>query len=144
MSIEMGITPASEDQRPHAHSRVLLDRRAVLEAYAGRRGIEVSFREANSSSALPTPRHASRTPSVASIGFRRSLFVRGVVAKSSTGPYHSRMATRRLSKSKYVAGLQCHRRLWLEFHEPDAPELEPTAAVQAIFDQGHLVGELAR
>jgi hypothetical protein len=54
------------------------------------------------------------------------------------------MAARRLSKSRYVAGLQCHRRLWWETHEHDAPELRPGPALQAIFDQGHLVGELAR
>jgi predicted RecB family nuclease len=50
----------------------------------------------------------------------------------------------RLSKSRYVAGLQCHRLLWWRVHEPDAPELVPDAQTQAIFDQGTSVGELAR
>ena len=36
------------------------------------------------------------------------------------------------------------RRLWWEVHEPDAPELVPDARLQAIFDRGHRVGELAR
>ena len=50
----------------------------------------------------------------------------------------------RLSKSKYVSGLQCHKKLWWEIHEPDAPELEPDAAQQFIFDQGHEVGRVAQ
>jgi hypothetical protein len=49
-----------------------------------------------------------------------------------------------LSKSRYIAGLQCHRRLWWTVHEPDAPELVPDPARQAIFDQGTRIGELAR
>lgn len=49
-----------------------------------------------------------------------------------------------LSKSRYTLGLQCHKRLWWTVHEPDAPELVPDGALQAVFDQGHLVGELAR
>jgi len=55
------------------------------------------------------------------------------------------MATpRRLSKTRFMAGLQCPRRLWWEVHEPRAPELVPDAATQAIFDRGHRVGALAR
>lgn len=50
----------------------------------------------------------------------------------------------RLSKSRVQVGLQCHRQLWLRVHEPDAPELEPDAELQAIFDQGNRVGERAR
>jgi len=50
----------------------------------------------------------------------------------------------RLSKSRYTAGLQCHRQLWWRVHEPDAPELVPNASQQAIFDQGHRVGAEAR
>jgi len=48
-----------------------------------------------------------------------------------------------LSKSRFQAGLQCPKRLWLECH---APELaDPTSEVQqALFDTGHRVGELAR
>lgn len=56
------------------------------------------------------------------------------------------MATRthRLSKSRFVAGLQCHRLLWWRTHERDAPELVPDASLQARFDGGNEVGALAR
>ena len=50
----------------------------------------------------------------------------------------------RLSKSRYTAGLQCHRQLWWRVHEPEAPELVPDAAQRAIFDQGTRVGRVAR
>jgi hypothetical protein len=48
-----------------------------------------------------------------------------------------------LSKSKYLAGLQCHKLLWYYYN---AKEQIPAfdAQTQAIFDQGHLVGELAK
>ncbi len=36
----------------------------------------------------------------------------------------------RLSKSRVMAGLQCHKRLWWTVHEPTAPELEPDEALQ--------------
>lgn len=49
-----------------------------------------------------------------------------------------------LSKSRYMAGLQCPKRLWWQTHEPDAPELVPDAELQARFDSGHRIGELAR
>lgn len=52
--------------------------------------------------------------------------------------------TARLSKSRFTAGLQCHKLLWWRVHEPDAPELIPGPAQQAIFDQGTRVGEVAR
>lgn len=50
----------------------------------------------------------------------------------------------RLSKSRFTAGVQCHKLLWWRVHEPNAPELTPDAQTQAIFDQGTNVGELAR
>jgi hypothetical protein len=49
-----------------------------------------------------------------------------------------------LSKSRFTYGLQCVRRLWWQVHEPGAPELVPDAALQAVFDRGHLVGERAQ
>jgi hypothetical protein len=49
-----------------------------------------------------------------------------------------------LSKSRYLAGLQCAKQLWWKAHEPDAPELVPDADTQRIFDRGSRVGELAR
>lgn len=54
---------------------------------------------------------------------------------TKTAPY--------ISKSKFLAGLQCHKLLW---HACNAKHLipEPDAQTQAIFDQGHQVGELAK
>jgi len=47
-----------------------------------------------------------------------------------------------LSKSRYLAGLQCPLRLWYQCYNPElAAEVSPTQ--QAIFDTGHEVGELA-
>jgi len=58
------------------------------------------------------------------------------VAKPST--------RKRLSKSKYCTGLQCHRLLWWQVHEPNAPELVPGPAQQLVFDHGSQVGAVAR
>jgi len=52
--------------------------------------------------------------------------------------------TYRLSKSRFTSGLQCHKKLWWEVHEPDAPELQPDKVLQDLFDQGRQVGEAAR
>lgn len=57
--------------------------------------------------------------------------------------YGSVDMSRRLSKSRFCYGLQCLRQLWWRVHEPDAPELTPSPAQQAVFSRGHLVGELA-
>ena len=54
------------------------------------------------------------------------------------------MAKHGLSKSKFVAGWQCHKMLWWRVHEPDAPELVPDDALQAVFNRGSNVGEVAR
>src|SRR5439155_14746199 len=53
----------------------------------------------------------------------------------STAPY--------ISKSKYLWGLQCHKLLW---HAYNAKHLipGPDAGQQAIYDQGHEVGELSK
>jgi predicted RecB family nuclease len=50
----------------------------------------------------------------------------------------------KLSKSRYVAGLQCHKQLWWRVHDPDAAELSPTPALRNLFAQGLAVGERAR
>ncbi|MFC1935125.1 DUF2779 domain-containing protein [Chloroflexota bacterium] len=51
--------------------------------------------------------------------------------------------TKLLSKTKYLTGLQCPRLIWIEIHEPgNIPETDPVT--QHVFDQGHLVGELAK
>jgi hypothetical protein len=48
-----------------------------------------------------------------------------------------------ISKSKYLNGLQCHKLLWFYYNAKDQiPAFD--AQTQAIFDQGHLVGELAK
>ncbi|MFO0769659.1 MAG: DUF2779 domain-containing protein [Nitrospiraceae bacterium] len=49
----------------------------------------------------------------------------------------------RLSKSRYLSGLQCHKRLYLEIHRPDLAT-PPDAATQAILDMGTDLGEWAR
>ena len=49
----------------------------------------------------------------------------------------------RLSKSKFLAGLQCDKRLFLAIHRPDLAT-QPDAATQAILDMGSEVGEQAR
>ncbi|MBI2535861.1 MAG: DUF2779 domain-containing protein [Gemmatimonadetes bacterium] len=50
----------------------------------------------------------------------------------------------RLSKSRFVAGCQCHKLLWWTVHEPDADELKPDKVLQDRFDQGRQVTTLAR
>ena len=49
----------------------------------------------------------------------------------------------RLSKSRFTAGLQCLKRLYLECYSRDLAD-EVDAATQARFDTGNEVGELAR
>ena len=49
----------------------------------------------------------------------------------------------RLSKSRFVAGCQCHKLLWWKVHEPQAEELQPDVVLQDRFDQGRELGELA-
>src|SRR3989454_11633069 len=50
----------------------------------------------------------------------------------------------RLSKSRFLAGLQCHKQLWWRVHEPDAPELAPTPDLQARVEAGERGGGAAR
>ncbi|MEK6807457.1 MAG: DUF2779 domain-containing protein, partial [Nanoarchaeota archaeon] len=48
-----------------------------------------------------------------------------------------------LSKSKFVMGLACPTVLWCTYNAPEKiPEIDE--ATQAIFDQGHEVGDLAK
>lgn len=53
------------------------------------------------------------------------------------------MSSTTLSKSRYLNGLQCPRLLWIASNEPERIP-EPDAATQHIFDQGHIVGEMAK
>jgi Domain of unknown function(DUF2779) len=48
-----------------------------------------------------------------------------------------------LSKSKYLSGLQCHKLLWHYYNAKDEIPAVDTST-QAIFDQGHIVGEYAK
>jgi len=47
-----------------------------------------------------------------------------------------------LSKSKILSGWQCHKKLWLEIHDPEQAEID--ASKERIFEIGHQVGEIAR
>jgi hypothetical protein len=49
-----------------------------------------------------------------------------------------------LSKSRYLSGLQCQKKLWWEVHEQDAPELVPDENQLVLFEVGRQVGEAAR
>ncbi len=48
-----------------------------------------------------------------------------------------------ISKTKYLSGLQCQKLLWFHYNAKDEIP-KPDAATQAIFDQGHEVGALAK
>jgi hypothetical protein len=48
-----------------------------------------------------------------------------------------------ISKSKFIAGCQCLKRLYLQVHEPELAA-EPNAVAEAIIEQGRKVGLLAR
>ena len=56
-------------------------------------------------------------------------------AFTSTAPY--------ISKSKFLSGLQCRKLLWNVYNAKHLIP-EPDAQTQAIFDQGHQVGKLAK
>lgn len=49
----------------------------------------------------------------------------------------------RLSKSKFLAGLQCHKRVYLDVHHPDWAT-PPDPSMQAVLDMGTEIGVLAR
>jgi predicted RecB family nuclease len=49
----------------------------------------------------------------------------------------------RLSKSKFLSGLQCHKRVYLEIRRPDLAT-PPDPSMQAILDMGTQIGLLAR
>ena len=71
-------------------------------------------------------------------GFDRVFFVMtepSTLFSSPTAP--------RLSKSKFLAGLQCLKRVYLEVHHPQLAS-PPDASTQAMLDMGIEIGELAR
>ena len=48
-----------------------------------------------------------------------------------------------LSKSKFVSGIQCEKKLWFDFNRKDLkPEIDDQT--QAVFDLGHRIGTLAQ
>jgi len=49
----------------------------------------------------------------------------------------------RLSKSRFIAGWQCLKRLYLEVHQPELAA-EPDEQTMAVFEQGHEVGRWAQ
>ncbi len=49
-----------------------------------------------------------------------------------------------LSKSRVMAGLQCHKLLWWMTHEPTAPELQLDDQTQLLMARGSRIGEIAR
>jgi predicted RecB family nuclease len=59
-------------------------------------------------------------------------------------PAPASRAPRPLTKSLFVAGVQCHKLLWWRAHEPSAPELAPTSDQQARLGAGRRVGAVAR
>jgi len=65
----------------------------------------------------------------------RSVTTDERAADDSAAPY--------VSKSKFLWGLQCPKLLWHAYNRKDLIP-EPDAALQAVFDQGHEVGALAK
>lgn len=65
------------------------------------------------------------------------------MTESNILPSVSMSAPPRLSKSKYLSGLQCLKRVYLEIHYPQLAAA-PDASTQAILDMGTAIGELAR
>lgn len=54
------------------------------------------------------------------------------------------MTSHKISKSRYLKGLQCRKLLWLAVHEPEAEELKPDIMAEHRFATGRKVGALAR
>lgn len=48
-----------------------------------------------------------------------------------------------LSKSKFVSGIQCEKKLWFDFYRKDL-KLPTDNQTQAVFDLGHRIGLLAQ
>ncbi len=81
-----------------------------------------------------------------SVRHSRPSLRRGACATLTTVPNHQPpgAAPYRLSKSRFTSGIQCHKKLWWEVHEKDAPELDHDPATKLLLDQGGEVGALAR
>lgn len=59
-------------------------------------------------------------------------------------PIERLAAVRRLNKRRVASGTRCPKKLWLEVHEPDAPELAAAPIPTVLLEQGRKCGELAR
>lgn len=55
----------------------------------------------------------------------------------------SSVAKKGLSKSLYLAGLQCEKRLWWQVHDPDEEE-DAAPGSEILLERGRLIGEAAR
>jgi hypothetical protein len=69
--------------------------------------------------------------------------VDGMTRADSSNGSSGASAPPRLSKSKFLSGLQCHKRLYLEIHHP-ALATPPDPSTQAILDMGTEIGVLAQ
>src|SRR5580692_4940356 len=56
----------------------------------------------------------------------------------------AKVTSMHLSKSRYITGLQCTKRLWWTVNEPDAPELADDGTADPRLARGERVGVLAR
>jgi hypothetical protein len=65
---------------------------------------------------------------------------RRIEASTKVPPQEAPLASQHLTKSRYMAGLQCPRRLWLVVHEP-LPYEDPEPGSQA--DWGQVIGSKA-
>jgi len=63
--------------------------------------------------------------------------------RDTTSEDHLRPARSRLSKSKFLSGLQCHKRLYLEITQPELAE-PPDPTTQALLAMGTEIGRLAQ
>lgn len=54
------------------------------------------------------------------------------------------MTSHKISKSRFLKGMQCQKLLWLAVHEPEADELKPDLIAEHRFAIGHKVGKIAR
>lgn len=77
-------------------------------------------------------------PCVPSAPLRTAPISRHIALKKKPPP----SAARNLDKHLFEAGQQCHKRLWLDYHEPIAEE--PSPLRQAMSDAGDLLRRLAR
>jgi len=68
--------------------------------------------------------------------------MRGAISSGSETQLPMKKRTPMLSKSRFIAGLQCLKRLWNDWYRYDEIP-QPDRATQAIFDTGYAVGVLA-